>query len=177
MTSPLVIKPQFQIRSLSKFGQLGIRSSITWDKMGARPRKQFLSALGAKVWRLHGFRAVTTVTVPTTDDYVEDQQPSPHAFSARSFLDSTMSCDVTERYSPALSQTSRGQRIKRERLGTRLGDQNDVQDLRSSLKVISVRVIYVYFAGVSIFSFYFQQHVNIGISICNIRGGNSDIVI
>ena len=47
-------------------------------------------------------------------------QRSPQAFSARSFLDSTMSCDVTERYSPALSQTSRGQRIKRERLGTRL---------------------------------------------------------
>ena len=47
-------------------------------------------------------------------------QPSPQAFSVRSFLDSTMSCDVTERYSPALSQTSRGQRIKTERLGTRL---------------------------------------------------------
>ena len=31
-----------------------------------------------------------------------------------------MSCDVTERYSPALSQTSRGQRVKRELLGTRL---------------------------------------------------------
>ena len=39
-------------------------------------------------------------------------QPSPQAFSARSFLDSTISCDVTE--------NSRGQRIKRERLGTRL---------------------------------------------------------
>ena len=47
-------------------------------------------------------------------------QPSPQTFSARSFLNSTMSCDVTDRYSPALSQTSRGQRIKRERLGTRL---------------------------------------------------------
>ena len=55
-------------------------------------------------------------------------QPSPQAFSARSILDSTVSCDVTERYtprytpvlSPALSQTSRGQRGKRERLGTRL---------------------------------------------------------
>ena len=35
-------------------------------------------------------------------------------------MDSTVSCDVTERYSPALSQTSRGQRVKRERLGTRL---------------------------------------------------------
>ena len=32
-----------------------------------------------------------------------------------------MSCDVTERYTPpALSQTSRGQRGKRDRLGTRL---------------------------------------------------------
>jgi len=48
-------------------------------------------------------------------------QPTPQAFSARSFLDSTMSCDVNERCSPAFSQTSRGQRIKRERLGTRLG--------------------------------------------------------
>ena len=47
-------------------------------------------------------------------------QPSPEAFSARSIMDSTVSCDVTERYSPALSQTSRGQRVKRERLGTRL---------------------------------------------------------
>ena len=46
------------------------------------------------------------------------KQPSPQA--ARSFLNSSMSCDVIERYSPALSQTSRGQRIKRERLGTRL---------------------------------------------------------
>ena len=35
--------------------------------------------------------------------------PSPQAFSARSILDSTVSCDVTER-----------QRVKRERLGTRL---------------------------------------------------------
>ena len=31
-----------------------------------------------------------------------------------------MSCDVTERDLPALSQSSRGQRVKRERLGTRL---------------------------------------------------------
>ena len=47
-------------------------------------------------------------------------QPSPKAFSARSILDSTESCDVAERHSPALSQTSGGQRGKRERLGTRL---------------------------------------------------------
>ena len=45
-----------------------------------------------------------------------NSQPSPQAFSARSFLDSTMSCDVTERY----SSSSRGQRIKKEYLGTRL---------------------------------------------------------
>ena len=31
-----------------------------------------------------------------------------------------MSCDVTERDFPVLSQSSRGQRVKRERLGTRL---------------------------------------------------------
>ena len=42
--------------------------------------------------------------------------------SAGSIMDSTMSCGVTERDSPlALSQTSRGQRGNRERLGTRLG--------------------------------------------------------
>ena len=35
-------------------------------------------------------------------------------------LDSTVSCDVTERDLPALSQTSRGQQVKRERLGIRL---------------------------------------------------------
>ena len=49
-------------------------------------------------------------------------QPSPQAFSARSFLDSTMNCDVTERYS-ALSSRLRadnGSREKRECSGTRL---------------------------------------------------------
>ena len=35
-------------------------------------------------------------------------------------LYSTVSCDVTERDSPAFSQTSGGQRVKRERLRTRL---------------------------------------------------------
>ena len=59
--------------------------------------------------------------------HFEKYQPSPQAFSARSFLDSTMSCDVTERFSPALSQTSRGQRIKRERLGTRLKKYHNVK--------------------------------------------------
>ena len=59
---------------------------------------------------------------------------SPQAFSARSFLDSTMSCDVTgilaenALLSPALYQTLRGQRIKRERLWTRLPNiKNRVQ--------------------------------------------------
>ena len=41
-------------------------------------------------------------------------QPSPQAFSARSNLEPTVSCDVTP------SQTSRGQRGRRERLGSRL---------------------------------------------------------
>ena len=59
--------------------------------------------------------------------HFEKYQPSPQAFSARSFLDSTMSCDVTERFSPALSQTSRGQRIKRERLETRLEKYHNVK--------------------------------------------------
>ena len=51
-------------------------------------------------------------------------QPSPQAFSARSFLDSTMSCDVTERYSPLSPRLSadNGSREKRERLGTRLNE-------------------------------------------------------
>ena len=34
-------------------------------------------------------------------------QPSSQAFSARSFLDSTMSCDVTERYSPRTRSLAR----------------------------------------------------------------------
>ena len=34
-------------------------------------------------------------------------QPSPQAFSARSFLDSTMSCDVNERCSPRLRADNR----------------------------------------------------------------------
>ena len=59
--------------------------------------------------------------------HFEKYQPSPQAFSARSFLDCTVSCDVTERFSPALSQTSRGQRIKRERLGTRLEKYHNVK--------------------------------------------------
>ena len=59
---------------------------------------------------------------------------SPQAFSARSFLDSTMSCDVTgilaenALFSPALYQTLRGQRIKRERLGARLPNINDNEE-------------------------------------------------
>ena len=47
-------------------------------------------------------------------------QPSPSAYLARSNLDSTVNCDVTERDSPTLSQTSHGQWVRRERLGTRL---------------------------------------------------------
>ena len=48
-------------------------------------------------------------------------QPSPQAFSARSFLDSTMSCDVTKRYtlrtfcrplSPRLRADNRSDRIR-----------------------------------------------------------------
>ena len=52
--------------------------------------------------------------------FIVQSQPSPWVFSVRSILDSTVSCDVTERYLLALSQTSRGQRVKRERLGTTL---------------------------------------------------------
>ena len=47
-------------------------------------------------------------------------QPSPSTYSARSNLDSTVNCDVTERDSPTLFQTSHGEWVKRERLGTRL---------------------------------------------------------
>lgn len=51
--------------------------------------------------------------------------PSPQAFLARSILDSSVSCDVTERDSPPLSQTSRVQRGgKRERLRTRLRENS-----------------------------------------------------
>ena len=47
-------------------------------------------------------------------------QPSPSAYSARSNLGSTVSCDITERDSPTLSQTLRGHWVKRARLGTML---------------------------------------------------------
>ena len=69
------------------------------------------------------------------------EYPSPRAFSARSFLDSTMSCDVTEILaenavlSPALSQTSRGQRINRERLGTRPHQEISASFQRLKLQV------------------------------------------
>ena len=58
-------------------------------------------------------------TLPkTTISNYRTFQPRPWAFSARSNLDSTGNCDVMERDSPALSQTSRGQRGTRKRLGT-----------------------------------------------------------
>ena len=47
-------------------------------------------------------------------------QPSAWVFLARSILDSTVSCDITKRDLPTFSQISRGQRVKRECLGTRL---------------------------------------------------------
>ena len=59
---------------------------------------------------------------------------SPQAFSARSFLDSTMSCDVTgilaenALLSPALYQTLRRQRSKRERLWTRLPNLRTIKN-------------------------------------------------
>ena len=59
------------------------------------------------------------------------EYPSPQAFLARSFLDITMSCDVigilaeNALLSPALSKTLRGQRTKRERLGTMLPNIKD----------------------------------------------------
>ena len=100
-------------------------------------------------------------------------QPSPQAFSARSILNSTVSCDVTERYSlgtlsPALSQTSRGQRGKRKRLGTRLFRAilfGKVQEIWAMIQgdaifysFQSVPLIWIYFvAGPScqILQFYF----------------------
>ena len=59
---------------------------------------------------------IRQIRVDDRSKSIHDHQPSPQAFSARSILDSTVSCDVTERYTPL-----RGQRGKRERLGTRLG--------------------------------------------------------
>ena len=56
----------------------------------------------------------------TPSRYTQAYQPSPQSFSARSIRDSTVNCDVTERDSFSLSQPSRGQRVKRERLGTKL---------------------------------------------------------
>ena len=84
------------------------RSRLTTAVTFSRPRRWILKSLMTLV------RARALLSA----------QPSPQAFSARLILDSTVSCDVTERYTPrtlaALSQTSRGQRGKRERLGTRL---------------------------------------------------------
>ena len=52
-------------------------------------------------------------------------RPSRYAFSARSNLDPTVSCDVTQRILRTFSQTSGGQRGKRERKGdNRLGSTN-----------------------------------------------------
>ena len=91
----------------------------------------------------HVISIVCTLVTWDPPQFYQFSQPSPQAFSARLILDSTVSCDVTERYTPktpsqycqikyggpvdrllqlqpALSQTSRGQRGKRERLGTRL---------------------------------------------------------
>ena len=52
------------------------------------------------------FWSVCFITFPHINLYLRNvrftAQPSPQAFSARSFLDSTMSCDVTERYSPRM---------------------------------------------------------------------------
>ena len=63
-------------------------------------------------WRSCSYWVLPTVMLTP----LSKLRPSPWAFSTRSILDSTVSCDVTERY----SQTSRGQRVKREPLGTRL---------------------------------------------------------
>ena len=64
-------------------------------------------------------------------------QPCPSAYSARSSLDSTVNCDVTERDSPTLSQTSHGEWVKRERLGTRLR----ISDTRlTSLRLVFWRI-------------------------------------
>lgn len=52
--------------------------------------------------------------------HILSEQPNPRAFLTRSILNSTVSRDVTERGPPSLSQTSRGQRGKRERPGIRL---------------------------------------------------------
>ena len=49
-----------------------------------------------------------------------ERQPSSLGVLSAVILDSTVSCDVTERDLPTLSQSSRGQRVKRERLRTRL---------------------------------------------------------
>ena len=87
-------------------------------------------------------------------------QPSPQAFSARSILDSTVSCDVTERYSPgtlspALSQTSRGQRGKRKRLGTRLVRAILFEKLQEIWAMIQGDAIFYSFQSVPLIWIYF----------------------
>ena len=75
--------------------------------------------------------------------FIVPSQPSLRAFSARSILDSTVSCDVTERYLLALSQTSRGQRVKRERPGTRLVQSYFVDLLRYAVTFCGAVVLKV----------------------------------
>ena len=48
--------------------------------------------LGVSGLQVHPSNRSTTILI--------SPQPSPQAFSARSFLDSNMNCDVTETYSP-----------------------------------------------------------------------------
>ena len=72
----------------------------------ASETKDFLKSILNAHWKLkRQVRSYTSVVLP---------QPSPQEFSARSFLDSTMSCDVTKRYSPALSQITDQERTPRD---------------------------------------------------------------
>ena len=83
-------------------------------------------------------------------------QPSPQAFSARSILDSTVSCDVTDRYSPG---TRPGTRLVRAILFGKLQEiWAMIQGDAIFYSFQSVPLIWIYFvAGPScpILQFYF----------------------
>lgn len=89
---------------------------ISLEQVEFRAKKGFMStgSRGSKVLiNVLSFLALMHI-------HILSEQPNPRAFLTQSILDSTVRRDVTERGPPSLSQTSRGQRGKRERPGIRL---------------------------------------------------------
>ena len=113
----------FLVDKTDRFTILGVPITINHDihvisleQVEFRAKKGFMStgSRGSKVLiNVLSFLALMLV-------HVLSEQPNPRAFLTQSIVASTVSRDVTERGPPSLSQTSRGQRGKRERPGIRL---------------------------------------------------------